>query len=96
MTTQIVLVSTAFGLATITAAYDSCAFARCECRVLVVACNTSMPEAGDTDERHRRCAELMGQFDAVYDYNACIEPQHPSIWRPRPREIFPCGSGISG
>ena len=25
----------------------------------------------------------MRRFDAVHDYNACIEPQHPSIWRPR-------------
>jgi hypothetical protein len=25
----------------------------------------------------------MRRFDAVHDYNACIEPHHPSIWRPR-------------
>lgn len=31
--------------------------------------------------------ELIRQFDAVYDYNACIEPQHPSIWRPRPGDL---------
>jgi hypothetical protein len=27
--------------------------------------------------------DLMRRFDAVYDYNECIELHHPSIWRPR-------------
>ena len=29
----------------------------------------------------------MSRFDAVYDYNASIEPNHPSIWRPRPEDL---------
>ena len=87
MTTQIVLASTAFGLATITAAYDSRAFAHCERRILVVACNTAMPEATTPMHDIAGVPELMGQFDAAYDYNACIEPQHPSIWRPRSGDL---------
>jgi hypothetical protein len=31
--------------------------------------------------------DLMSRFDAVYDYNASIEPNHPSIWRPRPEDL---------
>jgi hypothetical protein len=79
MTTHIVLASTAFGLATVTAAYDSGAFARYERRILVVVCNTAMPEATTPMHDIAGVPDLMRQFDAVYDYNACIEPQHPSI-----------------
>jgi hypothetical protein len=87
MTTQIVLASTAFGLATVTAAYDSGAFAHYERRILVVVCNTAMPEATTPMHDIAGVPDLMRQFDAVYDYNACIEPQHPSIWRPRPGDL---------
>ena len=83
MTTQIVMASTAFGLATATAAYDSGAFQPCERRILVVACNTAMPEATTPIQDLAGVPDLMRRFDAVYDYNACIEPQHPSSWHPR-------------
>ena len=83
MTTQIVLASTAFGLATVSAAYDSGAFDHCERRILVIVCNTAMPEATAPMHEIAGAPDLMRRFDAVYDYNACIEPQHPSIWRPR-------------
>jgi Alpha-2,8-polysialyltransferase (POLYST) len=83
MTTQIVMASTAFGLATATAAYDSGAFEPFERRILVVACNTSMPEATTPMQDLAGVPDLMSRFDAVYDYNACIEPQHPSSWHPR-------------
>ena len=87
MTTQIVLASTAFGLATVTAAYDNGLLARCERRILVITCNTAMPEATTPMRDIAGAPELIRQFDAVYDYNACIEPQHPSIWRPRPGDL---------
>jgi hypothetical protein len=45
MTTHLVLASTAFGLATAIAAYDSGAFEPWDRRILVVACTTAMPEA---------------------------------------------------
>jgi hypothetical protein len=74
MTTQIVLASTAFGLATLTAADDSGASAHYERRILVVVCNTAMPEATTPMHDIAGVPDLMRQFDAVYDYNACIEP----------------------
>jgi hypothetical protein len=83
MTTQIVMASTAFGLATVTAGYDSGLFEPPERRVLVVACNTTMPEATTPMRDLAGVPDLMRRFDAVYDYNACIEPQHPSNWHPR-------------
>jgi Alpha-2,8-polysialyltransferase (POLYST) len=83
MTTHVVVASTAFGLATATAAYDSSALEPSERRILVVTCNTTMPEATTPMQDLAGVPDLMRRFDAVYDYNACIEPQHPSIWHPR-------------
>jgi Alpha-2,8-polysialyltransferase (POLYST) len=83
MTTQVVLASTAFGLATVTAAFDSGAFEPGARRILVITCNTAMPEATTPMQDIAGVPDLMRRFDAVYDYNACIEPHHPSIWRPR-------------
>jgi Alpha-2,8-polysialyltransferase (POLYST) len=90
MTTQIVMASTAFGLATATAAYDSGAFEACERQILVVACNTAMPEATTPMQHTAGVGELMRRFDAVYDYNAVIEPQHPSSWHPRLGDLPLC------
>lgn len=38
---------------------------------------------------HPNChvRDLMSRFDAVYDYNASTEPNHPSNWRPRPEDL---------
>jgi Alpha-2,8-polysialyltransferase (POLYST) len=83
MTTQVVLASTAFGLATVTAAFDSGAFEPGPRRILVITCNTAMPEATTPIQDIAGVPDLMRRFDAVYDYNSCIEPQHPSIWHPR-------------
>jgi hypothetical protein len=90
MTTQVVLASTAFGLATATAAYDSGAFDPCERRILLVACTTAMPEATTPMHDMAGVRDLMSRFDGVYDYNAAIEPQHPSIWRSRPGDLPLC------
>ena len=87
MTTQIVLASTAFGLATASAAYDSGAFESFERRILVITCTTAMPEATPPMRDTAGVRRLMSRFDAVYDYDACIEPQHPSIWGPRPGDL---------
>jgi hypothetical protein len=83
MTTQIVLASTAFGLATATAAIDSDVFERCSRRILVITCNTRMPEGTTPMQDIAGVPDLIRRFDAVYDYNATIEPQHPSMWHPR-------------
>jgi hypothetical protein len=90
MTTQVVLASTAFGLATATSAYDSGAFDPCERRILLVACTTAMPEATTPMHDMAGVRDLMSRFDGVYDYNAAIEPQHPSIWRSRPGDLPLC------
>jgi Alpha-2,8-polysialyltransferase (POLYST) len=87
MTTQIVLATTAFGLVTATAAYESGMLARCERRILAVACTTAMPEATAPMRAITGVPDLMSRFDAVYDYNAIIEPLHPSTWRPRPGDL---------
>jgi hypothetical protein len=87
VTTQIVLASTAFGLATATAAYEGGTIEPSERRILVITCNTTMPEATIPMHDIAGSSDLMGRFDAVYDYNACIEPQHPSIWRPREGDL---------
>jgi hypothetical protein len=87
VTTQIVLASTAFGLATVTAAYESGAIGPTERRILVITCNTTMPEATVPMHDIAGASELIDRFDAVYDYNACIEPQHPSVWRPRQGDL---------
>lgn len=83
MTTQVVLASTAFGLATATAALDSGVFEPCSRRILVITCNTRMPEGSTPMQDMVGVPDLVGRFDAVYDYNATIEPQHPSMWHPR-------------
>ena len=95
MTTQVVLASTAFGLVTATAALDSGVFEPCSRQILVITCNTAMPEATTPMQDIAGVSDLMRRFDAVHDYNACIEPQHPSMWRPR-WGIFRCGNAISG
>ena len=87
MTIQIVLATTAFGLATVTAAYESGTLHRCERRVLVVACTTAMPEATRPMSAVAGVPDLMDRFDAVFDYNAYIAPQHPSTWHPRRADL---------
>jgi hypothetical protein len=52
-------------------------------RILVISCNTAMPEATAPMHALAGVPDLMRRFDAVYDYNTCIEPQHPSTWHPR-------------
>jgi Alpha-2,8-polysialyltransferase (POLYST) len=83
MTTQVVLASTAFGLATATAGLDSGVFEPCSRRVLVITSNTRMPEGTTPMQDIVGVPDLMRRFDAVHDYNTTIEPQHPSMWHPR-------------
>ena len=87
MTTRVVLASTAFGLATVTAALESGVFEPGSRRILVITCNTSMPEGTPPMRDIAGVPDLVRRYDAVYDYNATIEPQHPSIWHPRPEDL---------
>jgi hypothetical protein len=87
MTTQIFLASTAFGLATAVAAVEDGAFEPAERRILVLTCNTEMPEASTPLSQVHGVSELCARFDRVYDYNEAIEPLHPAGWQPRSSEL---------
>jgi hypothetical protein len=87
VTIQIFLASTAFGLATVAAAIEDGAFEPADRRVLVLTCNTEMPEASTPLSQVRGVTELCGRFDQVYDYNEAIEPLHPAEWQPRSTEV---------
>jgi hypothetical protein len=87
VTTQIFLASTAFGLATVVAALEDGAFEPADRRILVLMCNTEMPEASTAVLEVSGVAELCTRFDQVYDYNEAIEPLHPARWQPRRIEV---------
>jgi hypothetical protein len=87
VTTQIFLASTAFGLATVAAALEDGAFEQADRRILVLTCNTEMPEASTPLLQVRGVTELCTRFDQVYDYNEAIEPLHPAGWQPRGSEL---------
>jgi Alpha-2,8-polysialyltransferase (POLYST) len=87
MTTQVFLASTAFGLATAVAALEDGMFRSADRRVLVLSCNTEMPEASTPVPAVGGVPELCTRFDQVYDYNEAIEPLHPAGWQPRSNEL---------
>ena len=87
MTTRLVIVSTAFGLATAVAALESGLLPRHDRQVLVVTCNVDMPEAAPPMDSLVGVSELYSRFDAVFDYNAAIEPHHPMAWNPRTGDL---------
>lgn len=87
MSVRIVLVSTAYGLATAVAAMDSATMLRCDRSVLVITDNTAMPEATPPLTAIAGVETLFSRFDAVFEYNAAIEPLHPAGWHPRPDEL---------
>jgi hypothetical protein len=94
VSTQVFVASTAFGLATVAAALADGLFDESLARVgppprrvLVVTSNADMPEAVPGLLEVSGAAGLAGRFDAVYDYNELIEPQHPTIWRPREDDL---------
>jgi hypothetical protein len=87
MTTQIFVVSTAFGLATLTAAIADHAFEDANRRILLVSCHTAMPEATPSIREVTGVRGLCDGFDDVYDYNEAIEPQHPMAWAPRQADL---------
>ena len=87
MTTRLVVVSTAFGLATAVAALESGLLARHDRQVLVVTCNVDLPEAAPPMDSLAGLSDLYSRFDAVFDYNAAIEPHHPMAWNPRTGDL---------
>ncbi len=87
MSTQVFVASTAFGLATVVAALDDGAFDPADRRILVLSNNAATPETANRIEDVAKMTVLFGRFDAVYDYNEAIAPQHPSLWRPRAADL---------
>jgi hypothetical protein len=92
--TQLFVASTAFGLATVAAAVADGLFDEPveragppPRRVLVVTNNAEMPEAAAGLLEVSGATQLAQRFDAVYDYNELIEPQHPTSWRPREDDL---------
>ncbi len=87
MSTQIFVASTAFGLATVVAAIEDDCWPTPDRRILITCNNAAFPEATGGLLDTPGVDKLLGHFDHVYDYNAAIAPQHPSIWRPAAAEL---------
>lgn len=83
MRTQIVLASTAFGLATLVAALDAGLISPAPRRTLIVTNNALVPEGADSLRDVGGAAVLLARFETVQDFNEAIEPQHPAAWAPR-------------
>jgi hypothetical protein len=83
MRTQVFFASTAFGLATLSAAVEDGMFAERTRRVLVLSNNAGIPEAAYGVADVAGTGPMLAAFDDVYSYNDAIAPQHPSIWQPR-------------
>ncbi|HYP44536.1 MAG TPA: polysialyltransferase family glycosyltransferase [Propionibacteriaceae bacterium] len=83
MTSQVFVVTTAFGLAAAAAALDDQLFEDAERRILVLGNNATVPETTSGPAQAGGAEALLTRFDDVYDYNELIAPQHPSLWRPR-------------
>lgn len=87
MTTQIVVASSAYGLATVAAAGLDGLLPPADRRLLVVSHNTAAPEATPGPLQIHGADRLLDGFEAVHSYNAAIAPAHPSAWRPRPEDL---------
>ncbi len=87
MSTQIFVASTAFGLATVVAAIEDDCWSAPDRRILITCNNAAFPEATGGLLDTPGVDKLLGHFDQVYDYNAVIAPQHPSVWRPAAADL---------
>jgi hypothetical protein len=87
MITQVFVVSTGFGLATLAAAMAGNTLPDAARRVLVLSNNAPIPETAYGVADVAGTAPLLEAFDAVHSYNESIAPQHPSFWQPRPEDL---------
>ncbi|MFJ6936999.1 polysialyltransferase family glycosyltransferase [Streptomyces sp. NPDC101132] len=85
-TTQVFLASTLYGVATLAAALDAGRFGAADRRVLLVSNNAAVPETTPGPAAMPGFERLRTRFDDVRDWNATIEPFHPSGWLPRPED----------
>lgn len=87
MSTQIVLATTGFGLATVVAALEDGQLPLADRRILLTSNNAAVPEVSPGLHEATGLARLLERFDAVHSYNALVAPQHPSSWRPRAADL---------
>lgn len=87
MTTQIFLVSTLYGTATLAAALDSGCFAPADRRVLLVANNAATPETTPAVDAAPGFERLRDRFDDVVSWNETVFPHHPGGWAPRRSDV---------
>lgn len=86
--TRVFYASTLFGAMTLAAAIDAGRFGpRRERRLLVVSCNTAIPEIATALHETPAFAALRSRFDEIRSWNEVIAPLHPSDWRPRALEV---------
>ncbi|WP_372409079.1 polysialyltransferase family glycosyltransferase [Streptomyces luteireticuli] len=82
--TQLLLVSTLYGTATLAAALDAGLLPPADRRLLLVANNAAVPETTPGPDRAPGFDRLRARFDGVLSWNATISPFHPAGWSPRP------------
>ncbi|MGW4733974.1 polysialyltransferase family glycosyltransferase [Streptomyces shenzhenensis] len=87
MTTQIFMVSTLYGTATLAAALDAGCFPAADRRILLVANNAATPETTPAVDEMPGFELLRGRFDDVLSWNEAISPFHPAGWAPRPEDL---------
>ncbi|MFG2295037.1 polysialyltransferase family glycosyltransferase [Streptomyces sp. NPDC048603] len=86
-TTQIFLASTLYGMATLAAGIDAGSFGAADRRILLTSNNAPIPEITPGLDGMPGFAALRTRFDDHLDWNATIEPYHPSTWTPRPEDV---------
>ncbi|ANB08181.1 hypothetical protein SAM40697_4223 [Streptomyces ambofaciens] len=87
MTTQIFLVSTLYGTATLAAALDNGCFAPADRRILLVSNNAATPETTPSVDAMPGFEQVRSRFDDVLSWNETIAPFHPGGWSPRPEDV---------
>ncbi|WP_060178830.1 polysialyltransferase family glycosyltransferase [Streptomyces sp. IMTB 1903] len=87
MLTQIFLASTLYGAATLAAGVDAGSFPPADRRILLTSNHAVTAEVTPGVAGMPGFAALRTRFDEVLDWNAVIEPQHPSTWAPRAEDV---------
>ncbi|OKI66739.1 polysialyltransferase family glycosyltransferase [Streptomyces sp. MJM1172] len=85
--TQIFIGSTLYGTATLAAAVDAGGFPAADRRILLTSDHALAAEVSPRLADMPGFATLSTRFDEVLDWNAVIEPQHPSAWSPRADDV---------
>jgi hypothetical protein len=87
VTTQIFLVSTLYGTATLAAALDSGCFAPADRRILLVSNNAATPETTPSVDAMPGFERVRDRFDDVVSWNEAVSPFHPGGWSPRLEDV---------